>query len=130
MLEIKPHPTFFKGKSTWYKFDNEESEKKFKEIRESQQSKMTGLYVSEVTQISDKIAIGFRDPSIYTMIFEPIRLDEKFLNKYRDPIAIISYIDNIYYINAENQTLSPINYKIDTNNMAKTVKAKTCKKSK
>lgn len=107
-----------------YKFENEESEKKFKEIRESQKSTMTGLYVSEVTQISDKIAIGFRDPSIYTMIFEPIRLDEKFLNKYRDPIAIISYIDNIYYINAENQTLSPINYKVDVNNMAKTVKAK------
>lgn len=107
-----------------YKFDNEETEAKFKKIRESQQSLPAGLYVSEITQISDKIAIGFRDPSIYTMIFETTRLDEKFLEKYRDLIAIIAYIDAIYYIDPVNKQLAPIDYKIDTNNPVKTIKAK------
>ena len=107
-----------------YKFENDEVKEKFLKIRDSQESIPTGLYASEITQISDKIAIGFKDPSIYNMLFETTLLDENFVNKYRDLIAIISYIDNIYYIDKSTSSLSPISYKVDKNNMVKTIKAK------
>lgn len=107
-----------------YKFKDDESKEKFNRIRNSQESMPTGLYVSEVVQISDKIAIGFRDPSIYTIVFETAMLDDNFTDKYRDIIAVVSYIDNIYLINPDTQSLAPIGYKVDKNNAVKTIKAR------
>ena len=105
-----------------YKFKDDEVKAKFNKIRNSQESNPVGLYVSEVVQISDKIAIGFRDPSIYNIVFETALLDENFTEKYRDIIAVVSYIDNIYLI--QEGTLAPIGYKIDKNNTVKTIKAR------
>ena len=107
-----------------YKFKNDETKEKFNKIRNQQNTSPAGLYVSEVIQISDSIAIGFRDPSIYNIIFETAMLDDTFTEKYRDIIAVLSYIDNIYLINADTQSISPIAYKIDKNNTAKTIKAR------
>ena len=107
-----------------YKFKDDEAKEKFNKIRNQQNTTPAGLYVSEVVQISDTIAIGFRDPSIYNIIFETAMLDDTFTEKYRDIIAVLSYIDNIYLINAETQSIAPISYKIDKNNTAKTIKAR------
>ena len=107
-----------------YKFDNDEAKEKFLKIKDTQESMPAGLYASEITQISDNIAIGFKDPSIYDTLFETTLLNEEFLNKYRELIAVISYIDNIYYIDPVSKTLSPIDYKVDKNNKVKTIKAR------
>ena len=58
------------------------------------------------------------------IIFEPSLLDERFTNKYRDIISVISYIDEIYFIDQENQSLSPIGYKRFHNNKMKDVKSR------
>ena len=107
-----------------YKFKNDEVKEKFNKIRNSQESNPVGLYVSEVVQISDKIAIGFRDPSIYNIVFETALLDDNFTEKYRDIIALTSYIDNIYLIDQANQSMAPIGYRVDKNNTVKTIKAR------
>lgn len=107
-----------------YKFEDDKSKEKFLRIKDTQESLPEGLYASEITQISDKIAIGFKDPSLYNMLFETTLLNEEFVTKYQDLIAVISYIDNIYYIDPTNKTLTPISYKIDKNNTVKTIKAK------
>ena len=108
-----------------YKYKDDEAKARFEKLLNSQDAPLkSGLYVSETVQMSDKIAIGFRDPSIWNIVFETALLDDKFQQKYRDIIAIISYIDKIYYIDAEHQTLQEINYKIDPNNTVKTIKAK------
>lgn len=107
------------------KFKDDEAKARVEKLRNSQDSSISsGLYVSEVTQISDKIAIGFRDPSIWNIVFETSLLDDKFQQKYRDIIAIISYIDKIYFIDSQNKTMQAINYKVDMNNTVKTIKAK------
>ena len=107
-----------------YRFKDDAAKEKFNKIRNQQNTSPAGLYVSEVIQISDSIAIGFRDPSIYNIIFETAMLDDNFTEKYRDIIAVLSYIDNIYLINTDTQSISPIGYKIDKNNTAKTIKAR------
>lgn len=108
-----------------YKFKNDEAKERFNKLLASQDSPIKpGLYVSDIVQISDKIAIGYRDPSIWNIIFETALLDDKFQQKYRDIIAIISYIDKIYYIDSERATIQEINYKIDVNSSVKTIKAK------
>ena len=107
------------------KFKDDEAKARFNKLRESQDAPIKpGLYVSDIVQMTDKVAIGFRDPSIWNIVFETALLDEKFQQKYRDIIAIISYIDKIYYIDATNSTMAEINYKIDPNNTVKTIKAK------
>ena len=107
------------------KFKDDEAKARFEKLRNSQDAVLkSGLYVSEIVQMSDKVAIGFRDPSIWNIVFETALLDDKFQQKYRDIIAIISYIDKIYFINATNATMQEINYKIDPNNSVKTIKAK------
>ena len=108
-----------------YKYKDDEAKERFEKLLNSQDTTLkSGLYVSDIVQMSDKIAIGFRDPSIWNIVFETALLDDKFQQKYRDIIAIISYIDKIYYLNAENSTMQEINYKIDPNNTVKTIKAK------
>lgn len=107
------------------KFKDDEAKARFEKLRDAQDTSVKpGLYVSDIVQISDKVAIGFRDPSIWNIVFETALLDDKFQQKYRDIIAIISYIDKIYFINTESQQLQEINYKIDPNNTVKTIKAR------
>lgn len=107
-----------------YKFKDETVEAEFKKMLHTRESNPTGLYVSEVVQISDNFAIAFKEPSLYNMVVETSLIDEKFADKYRDIIAIVSYIDNIYYINSDTKEIHPVGYKVDTNNLAKTIKAR------
>ena len=48
--------------------------------------------------ISDRFAIGFRDPSLYSVLFEYSNLNREFSQKYGDTIQLMPYIDNIYFI--------------------------------
>lgn len=107
-----------------YKFKDEKVEAEFKKMLHTRESNPTGLYVSEVVQISDNFAIAFKEPSLYNMVIETSLIDEKFANKYRDIIAIVSYIDNIYYIDTKTNEVHPVGYKVDKNNLSKTIKAR------
>lgn len=75
---------------------------------------------SELFQISDNYAVALRHPSIWNVTIEVAALSDKFLEKYADMIDLISYIDNIYFIDSDHQMLVPINTKPVTNDLAKT----------
>lgn len=78
------------------------------------------LYETKIVPISDTIAIGFREPSIYNTIFENSVLDQKFVDKYANLLTMMVYIDNIYLIS--DGEYIPIACKQDKNSIAKTTK--------
>lgn len=106
------------------KFKDDESKKKFIKLYQSnQQYTGKGLYVSEVVPLSRKIAVGFKEASIYNVL-EITSLDTEFRTKYASIIDFIPYIDNLYLIDEANANLIPIGYKIYPENINKTIKSK------
>lgn len=106
------------------KFDDQKSKDKFDALYHSENfTNGRGLYTSEVVPLSEHIAVGFRDPSIYNII-EIASLDQKFRTKYASVIDIIPFIDAVYMIDLNNQTLTPIGYKVFPDNAVKTTKMK------
>lgn len=112
------------------KFDNDDARAKFNAILNTETNPHPNLITSEMVQVSDNYAFTFREPTIYNMIFESAVLDQEFTNKYSDLIALIVYIEDIYYINRETMQLQPITHKVFPNNLAKTTKAKIIQFSK
>ena len=106
------------------KFDTEEAKEKFMNIYKGE-PQYTGkaIYTSEVVTLSDKIAIGFKDATIYNL-FEIAYLDDAFKRRYSSIIDFIPYIDALYILDAENETLTPIGYKIYPDNVQKSIKSK------
>lgn len=112
------------------KFTNDEARAKFNIILNTETNPHPNLITSEMVQVSDNYAFTFREPTIYNMIFESAVLDKEFTDKYSDLIALIVYIEDIYYINRETMQLQPITHKVFPNNLAKTTKAKIIQFSK
>ena len=77
-------------------------------------------YPVDLVQISDSYVFGLRAPSVWNVIMETASLSDKFLEKHGDLIDVVAYIDSVYYIDAQNQTLVPIDTKPDPNDQAKT----------
>ena len=113
-----------------YSFEKSEEEEEFNKIRKEEYYQLSDLYTSELVPITDKFAFGFREPSIYSIVFETALLDEKFTDKYRDIISVLSYIDNIYYINQEAGEITPIGYKRYPSNKMKDAKSRIIEYSK
>lgn len=106
------------------KYKDEETKEKAKLILEKESTTERNEYDVDLVQISDNYVIGFKDPSIYNVIFESIILDDAFLEKYAELLQIISYIDSIYLIDYETNELRPIEVQEFHNNFKKTVKSK------
>lgn len=81
-------------------------------------------YEVELTQISDDYVIGLKDPSVWNMVMETSALSEEFLNKYEDLLDTMSFIDSIYVINRDSQTLDPVDFGYDAENPAKSTARK------
>lgn len=106
------------------KFDSDKSREKFNELYESEQDNAgKGLYCSEIVPLNSEIAIGFKDASIYNLL-EISTLDEKTRTQYSNIIDYIPYIDALYIIHPETQSLEPVGYKVYPENSTKTVKSK------
>ncbi len=106
------------------KFDTKEAKEKFAALYQSEATPAgKGVYCTEVVPMNNQIAIAFRQPSIYN-VFEIASLDEKTRNAYSAIIDYIPYIDTIYAIDVENQTLTPITYKMFPDNAQRTVRSK------
>lgn len=106
------------------KFDTKEAKEKFAELYQSEATPAgKGVYCTEVVPMNTKIAIAFRQPSIYN-VFEIASLDEKTRNNYSAIIDYIPYIDTIYAINVAEQTLTPITYKMFPDNAQRTIRSK------
>lgn len=112
------------------KFATNEDKEKFDRIYHSEETAATGkgLYVSQVVAISNKFAIAFREPSIYSIIEDRL-IDSKTRTKYSSFIDYLPYIDSIYLIDQENKSLTPISYKEFPDNATRNIKSKIHKYS-
>lgn len=112
------------------KFENSKAKEEFSKLYKSEASPVSnGLFVSEVVPLSESVAIGFREPSIYN-VFELASLDDATRRKYSSIIDYIPYIDELYVINQETHELIPVGYKKYTDNAVKTVQSKLQKYEK
>ncbi len=105
------------------KFKNADAKKRFMAIYENDRTATSveeKLYPTTIVNITDSIAIGFREPSIYNTIFENSVLDAKFVDKYTSLLTMMVYIDAIYVIDGNNYV--PISCKKDKQSVAKTTK--------
>lgn len=109
------------------KFKDDKAKAKFTELYNSEPVNPNGLYVTENVAISEKFAIAFREPSLYTVLIESQYFDDKFNRKYQQAIALMPYVDNIYYIDIPNQRLVPIEFKQIANDPSKTARLKVKK---
>lgn len=101
------------------KFKDDIAEEKFNTIL-NDSGIVSPVYETRIVPITNKIAIGFREPSIYNTIFENVILDQKFVDKYEALLGIMVYIDDIYYI--KDGQFVPTALKKDVGNLAKTTK--------
>lgn len=74
-----------------------------------------------LVQISDNYAVSLSMPTIWSATIETASLSAQFLEKYADMIDIYSYIDDIYFIDADNGELIPIDFKPVANDQTKTI---------
>jgi hypothetical protein len=107
------------------KFKDDKVKAKFTKIykEETVIDNREGLYVYNNVAINDKFAIAFKQPTLYDYI-EALNVDDVFARKYSNMLAMIPYIDNIYAINYDTNTLDPIGYKEFQGNASKTFKSK------
>lgn len=106
------------------KFKNDEAKAEFMKLYQSDAVEFKGLYPTEIVPISDKFAIGFVEPSIYSVMIETSYIDDAFARKYSNTITMIPYIDQLYQIDQVNKQLIPIEWKQFANNIAKSIKSR------
>ena len=105
-------------------FKNDKIKSNFMEIYNSEVYDPVGLTISDIVPISERIAIGFKLPSLYDALIEPRYFNGEFLKKYNSTINVLPYIDNIYEIDNESKKLIPFAYKIYANNQAKSIRSR------
>lgn len=81
-------------------------------------------YDTQLFQISDDYAVTLKKPSLYSSYVEPSLLDTEFLAKHEDFMLLMSYIDDIYLINREDNTLNKIDTKPIPGQPTKSIKRK------
>lgn len=107
------------------KFRNEDVKKKYMDILHSGNvNTVTTEYETDLYQASDEYAFSLRKPSLYATYIEPSLINEEFMKKYEDLLLLISYIDDIYIIDRENNELIKVDTKPDPRRPDVTVKRK------
>ena len=109
------------------KFGSDKDKAEFNDIYRSEvfDTNKEGLYATERIPFSDKIAISFKESTIYSFIeAQSIRNNDAFINKYAATIALAPNIDDIFIIDTENQALYPVQYKVYPDSNANTYKSK------
>lgn len=112
------------------KFKDNNAKNHFNKLINSTPTDKYGTYNTEVYPISDIYAFGFREPSIYDVVFVSAYLDDAFIQKYQDIMAIAPYVDGMYFIDRSSSSLKPIYVKEYPNDIVKSTKAKIITLSK
>ncbi|MBR6289305.1 MAG: hypothetical protein IKR19_08220 [Acholeplasmatales bacterium] len=111
-------------------FETKEERDKFTDLYKSEAKAISsGVYVSEVVPLNYKIAIGFKEASLWDII-EINSIDTATANEFSSIIEYIPYIDNLYLIDMENNRLTPVGYNTYPENPQKTTRAKIKKYNK
>ena len=104
-------------------FKNDEAKERFNDILNHGNGLDVKPYIeTRIIPISDDIAVGLKQPTIYSAVYEYQALPENFVKSKQEMLLIISYIDSFYMI--EDGEYRPINVKVYPNNIAKTVRYK------
>lgn len=112
------------------KFKDSHAKAHFDKLINSVPTEKYSVYNTEVYPVSDVYALGFKEPSIYDVVFVSAYLDDAFIQKYQDIMAIAPYVDGMYYIDQNDKVLRPIYVKEYPNDVVKTAKAKIITLSK
>ena len=105
------------------KFDDEETEEKFHELRRKDSTSSTRIQ-TKMHQISDDYVISYRPSTLYSFYIQNSSVSQKLYEKYPEILAMLSFIDEIYKIDRESRELVPIESKEYPNNINKTVMSK------
>ena len=109
------------------KFGSDKDKEEFNNIYKSEifDTNKEGLYIAERVPFSDRLAIDFKESTLYSFIeAQSIRNNEAFITKYAAAITLAPNIDKIYAIDMANQQLIPVSYKIYPDSNANTYKSK------
>lgn len=106
------------------KFKDDESEKKFWDLYNTEPTQSSGMYTTEIVPISGEVAAAFKEPSLYDVLIEPNYYNQKFMDDYSMTLNLAPYIDNFYTIDIEHQELHEVMYKKYDNNDAKTARSR------
>lgn len=105
-------------------FENDTAKNSFLKLYQSEAVPAgKGIYCTEIVPMNDKVAISFRQPSVYN-VFEIAAMDDKTRADYSSIIDYIPYIDTIYSIDMNNHQLIPIGYKMFADNNQRTIRSK------
>ena len=105
-------------------FNDEKAKERFMKLYKSE-TYQANVKTVEIVPITEELAIGFKIPTLYSVLIEPQYFNEQFVQKYTQTINLLPYIDNLYQINMETKELFPIGYKIYQNNLRKTILGRT-----
>ena len=106
-------------------FKDKESRKNFTKIYKSDVTNNTkGMYISEIVPVSDTVAVSFKEATLWDIIQVSSLLSPSIREKFSTIINYIPYIDELYYIDTQNQQLVPIDYKRYPENSAKDLRSK------
>lgn len=112
------------------KYKSEEAKAKIAKLMKESPVEMYGLRPTEVVPISESIAIGFINPSLYSRIIEPKYFNDEFYQKYATTISLLPFIDNMYTIDWNNKRFVPIEWKEYVNNEGRTLKSRVVRYDK
>lgn len=104
------------------KYKDDETKEEVEQILKYGDPTHKNEIVSELIQVSDKLAVSIKNPSIYNIVFEFGVLDADFTSKFANVLGTVGYIEDIYEIDTVNNQLIPIKIKEDPKNIAKSVK--------
>ena len=105
------------------KFETDKDKEVFEKIYNKDFS-MPSEIEETLIPVNEQFAFGVTPPSLYNSSFESAFLDREFIEKYAGIIAIASCVNSVYSIDLEEETLTPIKFKSDPNDIVKTYKYK------
>lgn len=107
------------------RFDNDDVEKEFKDLKnETTTSPAETVINATLMQISDDYVVSIVDATLYTTFVQYATLKPEITEKYSDILNGMAYIDKIFRIDRETNTLRPIKINEYRNSINKTVIAK------
>lgn len=102
-------------------YDEKDKEEFYRNLESNTYNYDTNSIETEIIQITDEYCVDLKMPTLYDILIEPTYLDVKYRKQNKESIAIISYINNIYKIDAANKKLIPIDYTLKTSDEAKII---------
>lgn len=106
------------------KFESDEVEKKFNDIRAKDTTTETKAFKSTLLQVSDDIVISYTVPTLYSTFIQFSTLKPEITDKYSDVLNTMAYIDGFFSIDRASNELIPIQVKEYPTNINKTILSK------